>query len=554
MAQFSARQLMSYQPTHSNHSPILADVAIIGSGLASLVAALEIARTNSVVIVCKGKLAQGASSQAQGGIAAVLDPSDSISDHVDDTLAAGAGLTDEAAANYIIERGPESIAWLNSHGVVFTSDNETRSGLHLTREGGHSKRRIAHAADTTGRVIMEVLAARVTDHPNIAVFEHHFAIDLITSLEPGAAEATCVGLQALDLRAGQKRTILAPNTMLATGGAGHVYLHTTNPGSASGDGIAMAWRAGCRIANMEFVQFHPTALYNPAGDMFLISEAIRGEGGLLRRVHDGVRFMHAYDPAAELATRDVVARAIEQEMEKWGAEYVHLDIRHRPEAYIRSHFPAIFNRCKEIGLDITRQPIPVVPAAHYTCGGVLTDLNGRTDLSGLFALGETACTGLHGANRLASNSLLECIVTARAAAVEVTRKPSDTVSDALASHLEHINPQSPTATDDTDWNASSINDTKDRLRRLMSTHVGITRSTRRLQHAQTEISRLRELLRAVWKTPPLDKDVLILRNLIDVADLITISALERRESRGVHFSLDFPDTGCPSTATILRRQ
>ncbi|MGS0897342.1 L-aspartate oxidase [Burkholderia stagnalis] len=545
---------MPHLPTHSKHSPLLVDVAIIGSGLAGLVAALEIARTRSVAVLCKGELAQGASSQAQGGIAAVLDPDDSISDHVGDTLAAGAGLTDEAAARYIIERGPESIAWLISQGVVFTSDEETRSGLHLTREGGHSKRRIAHAADTTGRAIMEVLAAKVTDHPNITVLEHHFAIDLITSLEPGATANTCVGLQALDLRAGHKRTILAPNTMLATGGAGHVYLHTTNPGSASGDGVAMAWRAGCRVANMEFVQFHPTALYNPGGDTFLISEAIRGEGGLLRRVHDGVRFMTTYDPAAELATRDVVARAIDQEMQKWGAEYVHLDIRHRPETYLRSHFPEIFNRCQEIGLDITRHQIPVVPAAHYTCGGVLTDLSGQTDLSGLFALGETACTGLHGANRLASNSLLECIVTARAAAIEVTRKPSDTVSDVLLSHIVYSNPEAPTATNDVDLSASSINGTEDRLRRLMSTHVGIIRSTRRLQHARTEISKMREPLRTVWKTPPLDKDVLILRNLIDVADLITTSALERRESRGVHFNLDFSDTGCASTATILHQQ
>jgi L-aspartate oxidase len=544
---------MSYRSASSKHPPILADVAIIGSGLAGLVAALEIAQNRSVVILCKGELMQGASSRAQGGVAAVLDPSDSFFDHVEDTLAAGAGLTDEAAARYIIERGPESIAWLISHGVVFTSDNDTHSVLHLTREGGHSKRRVAHAADTTGRAIMEALVARVVSHPNITVFENHFAIDLITSSKPCAPENTCLGVRALDLRAGHKKTIVTPSTILATGGAGHVYLNTTNPESASGDGIAMAWRAGCRVANMEFIQFHPTALYNPAADTFLISEAIRGEGGLLRRVHDGVRFMPAYDPAAELATRDVVARAIEQEMEKWGAEYVHLDIRHRSEPYLRSHFPEIFNRCQNIGIDITRQPIPVVPAAHYTCGGVLTDLTGRTDLPGLFALGETACTGLHGANRLASNSLLECIVIARAAAVEISREFSVTASRVLPSHWDHSNSEAPTATYDADFKTSRINDTRGSLRRLMSTHVGITRTTKRLQHAQAEISKLRESLRSVWTVPLLDGDVLALRNLIDVAELITISALDRRESRGVHFNIDYPQTKRTSTATILRR-
>src|ERR1700712_4938150 len=370
------------------------DVAIIGSGLAGLSVALNLADTRRVAILAKRSVSEGASDWAQGGIAAVLDSADSTDNHVGDTLIAGGGLCDEAATRFIVENGRAAIEWLIGEGVPFPKDLSAELGFHLTREGGHSHRRIIHAADATGHAVVTTLNERVRNHPNITVLEEHYA---------------------LDLASGRTVTIEAPHTVLATGGAGKVYLYTTNPDTATGDGIAMAWRAGCRVSNMEFIQFHPTCLFHPYAKSFLISEAVRGEGGILR-LPDGTRFMPAHDERAELAPRDIVARAIDFEIKKRGIDCVYLDISHQPRAFLEEHFPTILARCREFGIDIAKQPIPVVPAAHYTCGGVVTDLAGRTDRAGLYAVGETSCTGLHGANRLASNSLLECLVVGRAAA------------------------------------------------------------------------------------------------------------------------------------------
>lgn len=353
------------------------DVAIVGSGLAGLSVALNLASTRRVALIAKRSMMEGASDYAQGGIAAVLDSADSIENHVDDTLVAGGGLCDEGATRYIVEHGREAIEWLISHGVPFTKDDAAELGFHLTREGGHSHRRIIHAADATGHAVLATLSERARQHPNITFFENHHAIDLITSDRLGLPGRRCHGLYALDVDNDRTITIEAPHTVLATGGAGKVYLYTTNPDTATGDGIAMAWRAGCRVSNMEFIQFHPTCLFHPYAKSFLISEAVRGEGGLLK-LPDGTRFMPAHDPRAELAPRDIVARAIDFEIKKRGIDCVYLDISHQPEAFLREHFPTIYARCLEFGIDIAKQPIPVVPAAHYTCGGVVTDLAGRT--------------------------------------------------------------------------------------------------------------------------------------------------------------------------------
>lgn len=394
------------------------DVAIVGSGLAGLTVALQLADTHRVVIICKRAMTQGASDWAQGGIAAVLDSGDSHDEHTQDTLVAGAGLCDDSATRYIVEQGREAIQWLIDRGVPFTRDDQAELGFHLTREGGHSRRRIIHAADATGHAVVSTLSEQARQHPNITIIEDHFAVDLITSRKLGLPGNRCYGLYVLEDASGEVQTITATHTVLATGGAGKVYLYTTNPDTATGDGIAMAWRAGCRVSNMEFIQFHPTCLYHPYAKSFLISEAVRGEGGLLK-LPDGTLFMPEHDERAELAPRDVVARAIDFEMKKRGLDCVHLDISHQPESFLREHFPTIHARCLELGIDIAREPIPVVPAAHYTCGGVVTDTAGRTDLANLYAVGETGCTGLHGANRLASNSLLECMVIGRAAALDI---------------------------------------------------------------------------------------------------------------------------------------
>src|SRR4051812_7237556 len=435
-AEFPARTTRPWQMVYSGDSaqyfsPIMKfDVAIVGSGLAGLSVALHLAQTRKVAIISKRELLDGASNWAQGGIAAVLDSGDTHDQHVADTLVAGAGLCDEAATRYIVEHGRQAIEWLIEQGVPFTRDESAELGFHLTREGGHSQRRIIHAADATGHAVQVTLEQKARSHPNITVLENHYAIDLIRSdrIALNAGNPHCLGLYVQDINTGKVLTLAADQTVLATGGAGKVYLYTTNPDTATGDGIAMAWRGGCRIANMEFIQFHPTCLYHPYAKSFLISEAVRGEGGLLKLPEQagasaGKRFMPAHDERAELAPRDVVARAIDFEMKKRGLDYVDLDITHQPPAFLKEHFPTIYARCLEFGIDITKQPIPVVPAAHYSCGGIVTDMQGRTDMPGLYAVGETACTGLHGANRLASNSLLECLVVGRACAQFVAALP-----------------------------------------------------------------------------------------------------------------------------------
>jgi len=503
------------------------DVVIVGSGLAGLSAALHLAPTHRVAVVTKRALADGSSGWAQGGIAAVMDRSDSFESHVDDTLVAGAGLSDPTATRFVVEHAPESIAWLRQLGVPFSLED---GQLHLTREGGHSARRIVHVTDATGAAVQRTLIEHVRRTPNIQLFEHHTLVDLVTSRRLGEQPQRCVGLYALDERTDQVVTFRAPQTILATGGAGKVYLYTTNPDTATGDGIAAAWRAGCRVTNMEFIQFHPTCLYHPNVKSFLISEALRGEGGQLK-LPDGTRFMPRHDPRAELAPRDIVARAIDFEMKKHGLDCVYLDISHLPASFIREHFPTIHARCLELGIDITRQPIPVVPAAHYTCGGIHTDLAGCTDLPGLHAIGETAYTGLHGANRLASNSLVECMVFARAAAHEIRATPQPAVPPVPA------------------WDASQVTDADesvvishnwDELRRFMWDYVGIVRTNKRLDRAAHRIRLLQGEIQEFYANFHVSRDLLELRNLVTVADLIVRSAQARHESRGLHFSRDYP--------------
>ncbi|MDR0481249.1 MAG: L-aspartate oxidase, partial [Gallionellaceae bacterium] len=381
------------------------DTLIIGSGLAGLSLALKLADHRRVAVVTKKSPMDSASAWAQGGIATVQAPDDTLAEHVQDTLTAGAGLCDETATRFVVEHAKPALDWLIAQGVPFTR-NADDGGYHLTREGGHGHRRIIHAADATGMAVQETLVARASAHPNITLLNQHIAVDLITSRKLGSEDNRCLGAYILDCDKDEVVTIAARDTILATGGAGKVYLYTTNPDTATGDGVAMGWRAGCRVANMEFIQFHPTCLYHPHAKSFLISEAVRGEGGLLK-LPDGTRFMPWHDDRAELAPRDIVARAIDFEMKKRGLDCVYLDISHKPEPFLKEHFPTIYARCLALGIDMTRQPIPVVPAAHYSCGGIVADLNARTDVGNLYAIGETACTGLHGANRLASNSLLE---------------------------------------------------------------------------------------------------------------------------------------------------
>jgi len=533
------------------------DTLIIGSGLAGLTLALKLADQQKVLVVTKKSLLEGASAWAQGGIAAVLSPVDTLAEHVQDTLTAGAGLCDFETVQHVINHGKSSIDWLIAQGVPFTRDTQTDTGYHLTREGGHSHRRVIHAADATGFAVQQTLATKVLTHPNITILERTIAIDLITgnklgggkraskkSLSPcGAvgADNVCHGAYLLNSSNGEIITVAARNTVLATGGAGKVYLYTTNPDTATGDGIAIGWRAGCRVANMEFIQFHPTCLYHPHARSFLISEAVRGEGGILK-LPDGTRFMPNYDQRAELAPRDIVARAIDFEMKKRGLDCVYLDISHQPEAFLQAHFPTIYARCLEFGINISKQPIPVVPAAHYICGGVMTDLHARTDVSNLYAIGETAYTGLHGANRLASNSLLECLVFADAAAQDILNKPLVPVPTL---------PQ---------WDASQVTDADEEiiiahnwaeLRRFMWDYVGIVRTTKRLQRAQHRIRLLHEEIDEYYANFHVTADLLELRNLVLSADLIVQSALARHESRGLHHSKDYPDMLPHAAPTIL---
>jgi len=517
------------------------DVLIIGSGLAGQSAALRLAGHCRVALVSKRALEDSASGWAQGGIAAVLDSKDSIEAHIRDTLVAGAWLNDEKATRFVVENGRRAIDWLIAQGVPFTQDE---SGYHLTREGGHSARRVIHVADATGSAVQEALTRQVRATPNITVFENHIAIDLITGAKLATGENRCFGAHVLDSRSGDVITFGAPSTLIATGGAGKVYLYTTNPDTSTGDGVAMAWRAGCRVANMEFIQFHPTCLYHPQAKSFLISEAVRGEGGLLR-LPDGTRFMPRHDDRAELAPRDIVARAIDFEMKKRGLDCVYLDITHKGEEFIRAHFPNIHARCLELGIDIASEPIPVVPAAHYTCGGIISDLRGRTDVKGLYVAGEASCTGLHGANRLASNSLLECLVFAEAA-----------VNDILGRKTGRP-PRLPQWDESRVTNADEevvISHNWDELRRFMWDYVGIVRTTKRLKRAQNRIRLLKWEIEEFYANFRVSHDLIELRNLVVTADLIIRCAMRRKESRGLHFSRDYPEMLPHAKSTILRNR
>jgi len=517
------------------------DTLIIGSGLAGLTLALKLADHQKIGLITKKALLDGASSWAQGGIAAVLSDEDTADAHTLDTMTAGAGLCDETATRYVVDHGKQAIDWLIAQGVPFTRDSSSEFGFHLTREGGHDKRRIIHAADATGRAVQETLINKVLKHPNITVLESYMSVDLITGKKLGLSGNRCYGAYALDTVTDEVVTIAAQHTVLATGGSGKVYLYTTNPDTATGDGIAMAWRAGCRVANMEFIQFHPTCLYHPHAKSFLISEAVRGEGGILK-LPDGTRFMPRHDARAELAPRDIVARAIDYEMKKGGLDCVYLDISHQTVEFLQEHFPNIFSRCLKLGINISKEPIPVVPAAHYTCGGVVTDLQARTDIHNLYAIGETAYSGLHGANRLASNSLLECLVFADAAAQDILSKPAERT------------PELP------EWDDSQVSDADERiviahnwaeLRHFMWDYVGIVRTNKRLQRAQHRVHLLQNEINEYYAHFHISADLLELRNLVTNADLIVQSALSRHESRGLHYSRDYPDMMSNPHPTIL---
>lgn len=523
------------------------DLIVIGAGLAGLTVALQVADQRKVMVLAKRQLTEAATAWAQGGIVGVIDAKDSHDSHVIDTLDAGAGLVVESTARYIAENSADAIQWLIDKQVPFSSDPEGPMGLHLTKEGGHTHRRIAHAADATGKAIHDALLAKAKSHPNITLLEHWIALDLITAKHLQNSTVAdielnrCYGVYALDIQNNRIEALSASAVVLATGGVGKVYKYTTNPDTATGDGIAMAWRAGCRVGNMEFIQFHPTCLFHPQDRTFLITEALRGEGGQLK-LPNGKRFMPEHDPRAELAPRDIVARAIDFEIKKHGLDYVLLDATHLGADFLKEHFPTIYSRCMSLGIDMTKQGIPVVPAAHYTCGGVVTDLQGHTDLLGLYAVGEATYTGLHGANRLASNSLLECVVIGK------------TTANAI---LEDEKIEIPAIKS---WDESKVEDADeqvvishnwDELRALMWNYVGIVRTNRRLERALHRIDLLRNEVNDYYANFKVTRDLIELRNLLVCAELIVRSALLRKESRGLHYSRDYPQTSSVSSPTIL---
>lgn len=525
------------------------DVLIIGSGAAGLTTALTLPSHLKIAVLSKGDLASGSTFWAQGGVAGVLDDSDTVESHVQDTLIAGAGLCKEDAVRFTVENSRSAIDWLIAQGVPFTRNDdhstaEAHFDYHLTREGGHSHRRIIHAADATGAAIFTTLLAQARQRSNIQLLEQQVAVDLITSHKLGRDGKACLGAYVLNTQSNEVDTYAARFTVLATGGAAKVYLYTSNPDSACGDGIAMAWRAGCSVGNLEFNQFHPTCLYHPQAKNFLITEALRGEGALLK-LPNGERFMQRFDRRAELAPRDIVARAIDHEMKRLGAECVYLDISHKPAQFIKEHFPTVYERCLTFGIDITQEAIPVVPAAHYTCGGVAVDQHGHTDISNLYAIGETSFTGLHGANRMASNSLLECFVYARSAAADIAQQ------DARVSAPEPL----------PHWDASLVTDSDEdviiahnwnELRRFMWDYVGIVRTNKRLLRAQHRVHLLLDEIDEFYSNYRVSRDLIELRNLALVAQLMIRSAMLRKESRGLHYTLDYPDLSAQAKDTILQ--
>ena len=522
---------------------ISTDVLIVGSGAAGLTAALNLAETHKVAVIAKGALGDSATGRAQGGIAAVLEAGDSFESHVNDTMIAGAGLNDVRVVEHVVEAAPQAIQHLIELGVPFATEG---NALHLTREGGHSHRRIVHVADATGYAIQQALETAAAKHPNITLVPDMVAIDLITGRHAShfSTSGAVHGLYAWNRRTRRVESLTGRATLLATGGAGRAYLYSTAPRGATGDGIAMAWRAGCRVSNMEFMQFHPTCLYNLEVKNFLITEAVRGEGGILKHPVTGHRFMPDYDERGELAPRDIVARAIDHEIKRDGLDYVFLDISHRDPDFVREHFPNIYDKLLGLGIDITKQPIPVVPAQHYTCGGVLVDLDGRTDAPGLYAAGEVTQSGLHGANRLASNSLLECLVFGESAARHIVANFADLPD------VPEVRPWDESRVTDSDEEVV-IAQTWGEIRRFMWNYVGIVRSTKRLERAKHRIDMLRREVRDYYAHFRVTPDLIELRNLVDAADLIIRSALSRRESRGLHYTIDFPDLLPVAKDTIL---
>ncbi len=521
------------------------DVLIIGSGAAGLTTALCLDKRMSVAVLSKTTLSSGSTPWAQGGIAAVLANDDDIQSHIQDTLDAGGGLCHEDAVRKTVLNGRKSIEWLSAQGVDFTKDHSADTSLpfHLTKEGGHSHRRVVHADDATGLAVSTALCKQVSDAANIEIFEHRVAVDLITHKKLFLPGNRCVGAYVLNRQTNRVELFRARFIVIATGGASKAYLYTSNPDGASGDGIAMAWRSGCRVANMEFNQFHPTCLYHPNAKSFLITEAVRGEGGLLL-LPNGERFMQRFDQRAELAPRDIVARAIDHEMKRLGADHLYLDISHKSSDFIIKHFPTIYETCLGFGIDITKEPIPIVPAAHYTCGGILVDERARTDVNQLYAIGEASFTGLHGANRMASNSLLECIVYGQAAAEDINKK------------MDSI----PKPPDAPAWDESQVTDSDedviishnwDELRRFMWDYVGIVRTNKRLTRAKHRVDLLHQEILDYYSNYCISNDLLELRNLVTVADLIICSAIQRKESRGLHYTLDYPDKLEVAKDTIL---